>query len=70
MSSETMEAMTNQPSDLAKMRPTLLASPIWAIPTTNVEKTSGPISILIRRRKISDMIEMYPAICAAVFLSG
>ena len=58
MSNETMEAMTNQPSALAKMRPTLLASPMWAIPTTSVEKTSGPISILIRRRKISDRIEM------------
>ena len=33
-----MEAMTNQPSALAKMRPTLLASPMWAMPTTSVEK--------------------------------
>ena len=29
-----------------------------AMPTTSVENTSGPISILIRRRNTSDMIEM------------
>ena len=29
-----------------------------AMPTTSVENTSGPISILISRRNTSDMIEM------------
>ncbi len=56
--SETSEAVTNQPSALPKTRPTDFASPMCAMPTTRVENTSGPISILIRRRKTSDMIEM------------
>lgn len=56
--SENSEAITNQPSALANTRPTEAASPMWAMPTTSVEKTRGPISILIRRRKTSDMIEM------------
>ena len=57
-SSETIDAMTNQPSALAKIRPTLFASPMCAMPTTSVENTSGPISILISRRNTSDRIEM------------
>ena len=56
--SEISEAVMNQPSALPKTRPTDLASPMWAMPTTSVENTSGPISILIRRRNTSDMIEM------------
>ena len=55
--SENNEAITNQPSALANTRPTEAASPMWAMPTTSVED-QGPISILIRRRKTSDMIEM------------
>ena len=55
---------------LKNTRPTEAASPMCAMPTTSVENTSGPISILISRRKTSDRIEMYPAICEAVFLSG
>ena len=55
--SETSEAVTNQPIALPNTRPTDLASPMCAMPTTRVEKTSGPISILIRRRKMSDTIE-------------
>ena len=41
-----------------------------AIPTTSVEKTSGAISILMSRRKMSETSEMYPASSAADFLSG
>ncbi len=48
----------NHPSDLTKTRPTEEASPMCAIPTTRVENTSGPISILIRRRNTSEMIEI------------
>ncbi|SAL87374.1 hypothetical protein AWB67_07397 [Caballeronia terrestris] len=57
-SSETSDAVTNQPSALANTRPTEAASPICAIPTTSVEKTSGPITILMRRRNTSDTSEM------------
>ncbi len=57
MISEISEAVKNQPSDLPNTRPTDLASPMWAMPTTSVENTSGPISILIRRRKTSDTID-------------
>ncbi len=56
--SDTSEAVTNQPSDLANTRPTEAASPMCAMPTTSVEKTSGPISILISRRNTSEKIEM------------
>ena len=37
---------------------TVLASPIWAMPMTSVEKTSGAMIILISRRKTSVMTEM------------
>ncbi len=55
--SDTRDAVTNQPSALPNTRPTDDASPMCAMPTTSVEKTSGPISILIRRRKTSDMMD-------------
>ena len=55
---EISEAMTNQPSERAKMRPMDFALPMCAMPTTSVENTRGPISILIRRRKISEKIEI------------
>ena len=45
-----IEAMTNQPSALAPMRPTSDALSILAMPTTSVENTSGAMIILIRRR--------------------
>src|SRR5213594_405686 len=35
------------------MRPIALSSPVPAIPTTRVEKTSGAMIILMRRRKAS-----------------
>ena len=60
--SETSDAVMNQPSALPNTRPTDFASPMCAMPTTSVENTSGPISILIRRRNTSDTIETYPAI--------
>lgn len=57
MISEISEAVTNQPSDLPNTRPTDLASPMCAMPTTSVENTSGPISILMSRRNTSERIE-------------
>ena len=56
-SSEISEAVMNQPMAFANTRPTEAASPMCATPTTSVEKTRGPISILISRRNTSDMIE-------------
>ena len=55
--SETSDAVTNQPSALPNTRPTDDASPMCAMPTTSVENTSGAISILISRRNTSDMID-------------
>ena len=49
-SSETNDALTNQPMVLAKMRPSLEPPPIWAMPPTRVANTSGAMIILIRRR--------------------
>ena len=57
-SSETSEAVMNQPSALAKTRPTEDALPMCAMPTTRVENTSGAISILMSRRKMSETSEM------------
>ena len=57
--SEMSEAMKNQPSALTPMRPTSLASPILAMPTTRVANTSGAMIILIRRRNsvvINDIV--------------
>ena len=52
---EISDAVTNRPSALPNSRPTDDASPTCAMPTTSVEKTSDPISILIRRENTSDM---------------
>ena len=49
-SSDTNEALTNQPMVLAKIRPSLAPLPIWAMPPTRVANTSGAMIILIRRR--------------------
>ena len=49
-SSETNDALTNQPMVLAKIRPSLAPLPIWAMPPTRVANTSGAMIILIRRR--------------------
>jgi len=57
MTSEISEAVRNQPMALPNTRPTDLASPMCAMPTTSVENTSGPISILMRRRKTSETME-------------
>lgn len=57
-SSETSEAVTNHSIALPPIRPTAPTSPIWATPTTRVEKTSGAMIILIRRRKMSLIREM------------
>ena len=47
----------NQPSVLKPMRPTVLLSPILAMPTVRVVNTSGAMIILMRRRKISVSIK-------------
>jgi len=49
-SSETNEALTNQPMVFAKIRPSLEPLPMWAMPPTRVANTSGAMIILIRRR--------------------
>jgi hypothetical protein len=49
-SSDTNEALTNQPMVFAKMRPSRAPLPIWAMPPTKVANTSGAMIILIRRR--------------------
>ena len=41
---EKSEAIMNQPSVLKPMRPTVLLSPILAMPTVRVVKTSSPLS--------------------------
>ena len=56
--SDTSDAVMNHPSALTPTRPTVLASPMCAIPITSVENTSGAMIILISRRKTSVMIEM------------
>ena len=55
--SETKLAPMNQPSALAPTRPSAAVSPIWAIPTTRVERTSGAMIILIRWRNTVVRIE-------------
>ena len=57
-SSEKSDAVMNQPMVLMPMRPSDLVSPMWAMPTTRVENTSGAMIILIRRRKTSVTSEM------------
>ena len=48
--SEMSDAKMNQPSALPPTRPTVAMSPILPMPTTSVEKTSGAMIILMRRR--------------------
>jgi hypothetical protein len=55
---ETTLAQRNQPTALAPTRPSAAESPIWAMPTTRVEKTSGAMIILIRCRKMVVRIEI------------
>ena len=45
--------MTNQASARPPMRPSAALSPMWAMPATNVEKTSGAMIILISLMKAS-----------------
>jgi hypothetical protein len=59
--SDISDAETNQPIVFKPIRPSALLSPMCAMPTTSVENTSGAIIILMRRRKMSVMSEMYPA---------
>ncbi|EZP72139.1 hypothetical protein BV96_02271 [Sphingomonas paucimobilis] len=46
--SEIRLAMMNQASARPPIRPSAALSPIWAMPATSVEKTSGAMIILIR----------------------
>ncbi|MNH10577.1 hypothetical protein D3C77_492290 [compost metagenome] len=70
MANESSEAVMNHAMALPNTRPTAPASPMWAMPTTSVENTRGPINILIRRRKTSETTERYPAYSVAAALSG
>ena len=56
-SSETSDAVMNQPSALRPMRPTVFASPVPAMPATTVANTSGAMIILMSRRKMSARTE-------------
>ena len=67
-SSETKEALTNQPMVLAKMRPSLEPLPIWAMPPTSVANTSGAMIILIRRR--NSMAIRFTSAAISTRLSG
>src|SRR5947209_12100039 len=55
---DTMEAVINQAMVLQPTRPTVLESPMCAMPTTRVEKTRGAMIILISLRKMSVTREM------------
>ena len=55
--SENSEATMNQPIAFRPMRPIDSVSPMWAMPTTSIENTSGAMIILISRRNMSVMIE-------------
>jgi hypothetical protein len=68
--SEMIEAETNQPIVFAPIRPTVAASPIWPMPTTRVDSTSGPMIILMSFKKTELTSDMSLAISAAVALSG
>jgi len=50
---EISEAQIKRDRVLEKIRPSVLASPIFAIPTTSVEIINGAIIIFIRRRNIA-----------------
>jgi hypothetical protein len=50
--SETRLAQTNQKNALRPTRPIAPPPPIWAMPTTSVETTSGAMIILIKWRNI------------------
>lgn len=56
--SDIKDALMNHNMVLPPMRPTVLASPILAIPTIRVDTTKGAMIILIRRRKMSVRMEM------------
>ena len=56
-SSETSEAVMNQPSALSADAADRAVSPMCAMPATSVENTSGAMIILISRRKMSVSIE-------------
>jgi len=63
--SETSEAHRNQTTVRTPMRPTFWPSSMPASPETSVANTSGAMIISMSRRKISVMIEKYPAIALA-----
>ena len=68
--SDTSEASTNHSIALPPTRPTAPASVMCPMPTTRVENTSGPMIILISRKKIVLPIDTYPAISFSVAGSG
>ena len=67
---EKSEAIMNQPSVLKPMRPTVLLSPILAMPTVRVVNTSGAMIILMRRRKISVSMVIFAVKLVIMAASG
>ena len=65
INSDMNDAQINQPSAFRPARPTAFGSPIAASPATMPLNTSGAITILIRRRKISVIKEKLLAISFA-----
>ena len=58
---DTRAAPKNQPRLLIPTRPTAAVSSMWAMPATRVENTRGAITMRIRRRNTSVMIDRFPA---------
>ncbi|MNN76253.1 hypothetical protein D3C81_1926170 [compost metagenome] len=58
---DTREAQINRKKVLENIRPSVLASPILAIPTTSVEITNGAIIIFTIRKNIVVKIEISAA---------
>ena len=67
-SSETKEALTNQPIVLANTRPSFEPEPICAMPPTSVANTKGAMIILISRR--NSMAIRFTSAAISTRLSG
>jgi len=68
--SEISDAITNQAMAFMPMRPAARPSPMCAMPTASVEKTSSEMIILINRRNTSVTMEMWAAMSALIVLSA
>ena len=63
--SDTIDAVMNHANVRTKVRPTAPPLPIWAMPTTSVDSTSGAMIILISLRKMSVTMPSQYAACLA-----